>query len=336
MSAILDLLKQTSAYSGGSAAFIEALYEDYLQDPSSIEPGWRRQFDLLAKEAANEPADTPHSKIRKRFVELAETPPSLRVECADPAAAEKQAAVLRLINAYRVRGHQNADLDPLQLRNKTPLDELSASFHHLSESDMQKTFHTGSLYAPREMKLRDIIDFVKEIYTSHTGFEYMHITATEEKRWLQRRIEGYRAKPAINNKKRVWLLKMLTAAEGLERSFDVAPVTLTEPIPEDGVDLDGLVQRHALNDFRQHRGRGDRRSAAEGLKLDVRDAIRIDFEVDRHHVAADRVADLADAVGIVDHTDIPGIAKMIHHCLAVEHVKFLRLKCNECLSDQIS
>ncbi|MEJ2320913.1 MAG: 2-oxoglutarate dehydrogenase E1 component, partial [Gammaproteobacteria bacterium] len=145
MSAILDLLKQTSAFSGGSAAFIEALYEDYLRDPGSIDPGWRRQFDLLARQAANEPADVPHSEIRNHFIELAQAPPGLRGECADPDAAEKQAAVLRLINAYRVRGHQNADLDPLQLREKKPLDELSPSFHHLSETDMQRTFHTGSL-----------------------------------------------------------------------------------------------------------------------------------------------------------------------------------------------
>jgi len=217
MSAILDLLKQTSAYSGGNAAFIEALYEDYLRDPGSIDPGWRQQFDLLTKEAANEPVDTPHSDVRERFIELAQAMPRIQGECIDPAAAEKQAAVLRLINAYRIRGHQNADLDPLQLRAKKPLDELSPSFHHLSEADMQKTFHTGSLYAPKEMKLGDIIDFVKEVYTSHIGFEYMHITATEEKRWLQRRIEGYRARPAINHRKRLWLLRMLTAAEGLER-----------------------------------------------------------------------------------------------------------------------
>ena len=62
----------------------------------------------------------------------------------------------------------------------------------LTEADMDQEFFTGGLAgtANERMKLRDIIDFVKEIYTSHTGFEYMHITATEEKRWLQRRIEG--------------------------------------------------------------------------------------------------------------------------------------------------
>jgi len=215
-SPLLEKLRQTSPFSGANAAYVEQLYEDYLLDPDSIDPGWRAHFDALPGKSAT--ADTPHSSIRQQFAEQARTATSdAPCKKLTPDAAEKQTAVLRLINAYRVRGHQNASLDPLKLRELEILDELTPEHHHLQQSDMLKEFHTGSLYAPNRLPLNQIINFLKEVYTQHSGFEYMHITATEEKRWLQKRIEGYRARPVLNSDDRIWLLKLLTAAEGLER-----------------------------------------------------------------------------------------------------------------------
>ncbi|MBG7601797.1 MAG: 2-oxoglutarate dehydrogenase E1 component [Gammaproteobacteria bacterium] len=215
-SPLLEKLRQTSPFSGANAAYVEQLYEEYLLDPDSIDPGWRKHFDALSRGSAT--ADTPHSPIRQQFAEQAKAAASA-VPCKKltPDAAEKQVAVLRLINAYRVRGHQNASLDPLKLRELEILDELTPEYHHLLHSDMHKVFHTGSLYAPSRLPLNEIIDFLKEVYTQHSGFEYMHITSTEEKRWLQKRIEGYRARPVLDADDRIWLLKLLTAAEGLER-----------------------------------------------------------------------------------------------------------------------
>ncbi len=61
MSALLDLLRSTSAYSGGNAAFIEGIYERYLQDPQSVDPGWRRRFDELQRDLARARPDVPHN-----------------------------------------------------------------------------------------------------------------------------------------------------------------------------------------------------------------------------------------------------------------------------------
>ncbi len=215
-SPLLEKLRQTSPYSGPNAAYIEQLYEDYLLDPDSIDPGWRERFDALPGKSAT--IDTPHSVIRQQFAELVKASAGAApCKKLTPDAAEKQVAVLRLINAYRVRGHQNACLDPLKLREMEILAELTPEHHHLQPDDMHKVFHTGSLYAPDRMPLNEIIDFLKLVYTQHSGFEYMHITSTEEKRWLQKRIEGYRARPVLDSDDRIWLLKLLTAAEGLER-----------------------------------------------------------------------------------------------------------------------
>ncbi len=264
---LLELLRRTSAYSGGNAAFIEGLYEDFLQDPSSVSEEWRQKFEDLLQESANEVPDISHRPVRANFARLAREKPGAvkATERLSPAAAEKQGSVLRLINAYRVRGHQNADLDPLHLRDPKNLSELDPAFHRLSDADLDTIFNTGSLYAPDRMLLREIIDFVKEVYTHHIGFEYMHITATEEKRWLQKRIEGYRAKPELTNDDRRWLLQLLTASEGLEKYLHTRYVGQKRFSLEGGESLipllDTLIQRAGSKKIEEvvigmaHRGR---------------------------------------------------------------------------------
>jgi 2-oxoglutarate dehydrogenase E1 component len=218
MSALLELFRSSSAFYGGNAAFIEDLYERYLKDPESIDLAWRRRFDAIRAEAANE---IPHGPVRENFERLASESRTRAqnrfVERLEPAAAERQAAVLRLINTYRYRGHQTADLDPLQLRPKPRIADLEPSYHNLEDSDLEQVFHTGSLYAPDRMVLRDILDLLRRIYCGAVGSEYMHITNTAEKRWIQKRLEGYQARPELEPADRRWLLTLLTAAEGLEK-----------------------------------------------------------------------------------------------------------------------
>jgi 2-oxoglutarate dehydrogenase E1 component len=223
MSTLLDLFRGSSALYGGNAAFIEDLYERYLVDPESIDVAWRARFDGLRREAANEPAtaETPHGPIRDNFRRLAQEPrahaSSRTADCLDPAAAEKQAAVLSLINGYRYRGHQVADIDPIRLREAPRIADLDLEYHNLGPEDMDQVFNTGSLYAPDRLPLREIVGMVRETYCGTVGSEYMHITSTQEKRWIQKRLEGYRARPELDTEGRRWLLTLLTAAEGIEK-----------------------------------------------------------------------------------------------------------------------
>ncbi|WP_373508525.1 2-oxoglutarate dehydrogenase E1 component [Thiocapsa sp.] len=218
MSAILELFRSSGALYGGNAAFIEDLYERYLKDPESIDLAWRERFHVMHQEAANE---VGHGPVRENFLRLAQesrTRAHARsTERLEPAAAEKQAAVLSLINGYRYRGHQVANLDPIKLRDTPKIADLDLGFHNLARDDMDQVFHTGSLYAPDRMPLRDIIAMVEQIYCGTVGSEYMHITDTQEKRWIQKRLEGYRATPELDSADRRWLLTLLTAAEGFEK-----------------------------------------------------------------------------------------------------------------------
>jgi len=266
MSALIELFRASTALYGGNAAFIEDLYERYLADPESVDLAWRERFDAMHQESANE---VPHGPVRKNFLRLAQESrmraTTRSTERLEPAAAEKQSSVLRLINAYRYRGHQVADLDPLKLRDTPNVADLDPGYHHFQETDLDQVFHTGSLYAPDRMRLRDILALVKEIYCGPVGSEYMHITNTQEKRWIQKRLEGYRGKPELEAADRRWLLTLLTAAEGIEKYLHARYVGQKRFSLEGGEVLipllDELIQRAGRKGMKEvvigmaHRGR---------------------------------------------------------------------------------
>ncbi|MEJ2060290.1 MAG: 2-oxoglutarate dehydrogenase E1 component [Gammaproteobacteria bacterium] len=207
----------TSFFDGGNASYIDELYERYLENPEQVPEKWRAWFDTLPKVDGIE-ADTPHSKIRQRFVELTRTPAATVPgrKRSDLDHELKQVRVLQLINAWRFLGHRAADIDPLELVPRTPPPELNLAEYELSEADLDTVFNTGSLAGPDQATLREIQTILRETYGGHLGTEYMHIAETEEKRWIQDRLEGSRSHAELDDDTRLNLLERLTAAEGLE------------------------------------------------------------------------------------------------------------------------
>ncbi|MFP4147014.1 MAG: 2-oxoglutarate dehydrogenase E1 component [Halorhodospira sp.] len=222
--AAFEHLRSTSHLHGANAAFIEDLYERYLQDPNRVDPQWRAYFQALTRELG-EVQDVPHAPIRARFERYGRanggsparaTPAAGQAELSADAA-EKQAAVLRLINSYRFRGHQAADVDPLELRAKPPVPDLDPAYHGLSEADLDRSFNTGSLFAPAQLPLREIIQRLEQVYCGPVGSEYMHITDTVQKRWIQERLEGTGCRPQLSAARKKEILERLNAAEGIEK-----------------------------------------------------------------------------------------------------------------------
>lgn len=268
MSTLIEQFRQSSPLYGGNAAFIEDLYESFLRNPESVSENWRQYFRSLQEPHDGGLRDIAHGPIRESFAHLARQPalvPLARGPALAPEAAEKQASVLRIMNAYRTRGHQAANLDPLSLRERPPIADLDPGYHGLNEADMDTEFNTGSLAAPDRMKLRDILALVREVYVGTLGSEYMHITKTEEKRWIQRRLEGRRAKLDLSADERRWLLKMLVAAEGLEKYLHTRYVGQKRFSLEGGESLipvmDDLIQQAGRQGVQEiiigmaHRGR---------------------------------------------------------------------------------
>lgn len=197
---------------GSNAAFVEDIYEQYLHDPTSVDEKWRTYFDSVRQETE----ETAHGPIVNAFEKLGRTKLS-RAGGLAPEAAEKQAAVLRLIHAYRVQGHTVANTDPLGLQKDATNPELDPATHGLSDEDMERSFNTGSLGDGGQLSLREIIAICQDVYAGTIGVEYMHITDSEQKRWVQERIEPKRGDFNFSANMKKQILERLTAAEGIER-----------------------------------------------------------------------------------------------------------------------
>jgi 2-oxoglutarate dehydrogenase E1 component len=126
----------------------------------------------------------------------------------------KQARILELIHAYRVRGHMMADTDPLEYRQRSHPD-LEVESHGLTLWDLDREFATGSFGGERRfMKMRNILGILRDSYCRTVGIEYMHIMDPEQRRWIQQRVEQPHVKPPHEEQLRI-LLK-LNQAEAFE------------------------------------------------------------------------------------------------------------------------
>lgn len=212
----------SSHMAGGNATYIEQMYETYLDDPQSVSEEWRGIFEQLPKLDGVE-VETKHSLVRDQFRALASLGPAARAgsgtqQSSVSGSDEKQVKVLQLINAFRFRGHQHANLDPLGLWIQPRVRDLELSHHNLSEKDFDTTYNVGSYAIGKEsMPLGDLFKSLNRTYCGSIGTEYMHITDTDQKRWLQHRIESVQAKPEISREDKINLLKGLVAADGMEK-----------------------------------------------------------------------------------------------------------------------
>jgi 2-oxoglutarate dehydrogenase E1 component len=168
----------TTALSGGNAGFIEDLYEQYLKDPSSLEPAWREYFSNFRGNGG----EIAHGPIRERLLARAQLPPAPTAVQAAPAdgASAKQGAVSRLIQVYANRGHLIANLDPLGLQERAKPYVLDLQYFGLSEADLATEFFTGSRNAviPERTTLKNILADLKFIYTDTIGAEFAHVSDT--------------------------------------------------------------------------------------------------------------------------------------------------------------
>ncbi len=252
---------------GANAPFIEALYDRYLEDANAVEPRWRTYFDELQR-LDDGARDISHVAIQEHFAQLARQRRVLSVAAGTaerPRLGEKQYGVLQLIGAYRFQGARHANVDPLNRQEKPYIDELDPAFYGLTDADLDTVFGTGSLLGPREMKLKDILQMLKDTYCTTIGTEYMYITDVPQKRWIQERLETIRSTPNYDTEHKKHILERLTAAETLERYLHTKYVGQTRFSLEGGDNLipllDNLLQRAGAAGVQElvigmaHRGR---------------------------------------------------------------------------------
>ncbi len=213
MSESLQARLDTTLFFGGNAPYVETLYEQYLEDPASVSQAWREYFQALQAGRHEVPRGPIEEELlaRAHARRVAQAPGG----ALSDDAADKQAAVIRLIGGFRGRGHLHARLDPLGLSPLPDVPDLTLGFHGLSQADMDTVFSTVSLGGPDRRPLRDIVAMLERVYCGTIGFEFSHVSDSVERLWLKEHIESQRM--PLSTEERVELLKELTAAEGLEK-----------------------------------------------------------------------------------------------------------------------
>ena len=124
---------------------------------------------------------------------------------------------IMMIRAYRIRGHLNADLDPLGLVKKESTPELLPETYGFTNADMDKKIFLDEVLGLKYASLREILDILKRTYCSSIGIEFMHMTDPEEKSWIQQRIEGKDKEIQFTDRGKKAILNKLIESDGFEK-----------------------------------------------------------------------------------------------------------------------
>lgn len=244
-----EAFAKTSFLYGGNATFIEQLYAQYQRDPGSVDQGWQQFFLSLHDEKAQvvksaegaswQRQDWPivengefvsaldgdwpevESALKEKIERRSESGDGRRSEDALRAATIDSIRAIMMIRAYRMRGHLDANLDPLKLEDKGPSPELKPEAFGFGEEDMDRSIFIDNVLGMETATLREILVVLRRTYCSTIGIEFLHISDPTAKGWLQARIEGPDKEITFTREGKKAILQKLVEIEGLEKFLDV-------------------------------------------------------------------------------------------------------------------
>ena len=195
---------------GGSAPFLEDLYSRFLEDPNAVGDAWREAFQQFGSNGAAAPKrpswarddwpvvengewtgllDSPELGTERIRQQIKSGTPGLSDEEVRAAVLDSIRAIM-MIRAYRVRGHLEADLDPLRLEPTVPHPELDYRTYEFTEADLDRPILIDNMLGLERASLREMLEILRRTYCATIGVEFMHIMDPAEKSWIQERSEG--------------------------------------------------------------------------------------------------------------------------------------------------
>ncbi len=235
--------EQTSFLFGANAPFIEELYARFLDDPSRVDADWRTFFEALAEQKGDVLAEVRGASWAPngaRVIDVPDTempraaanrnvkagngtmPLAGQSEESIKAAAYDTSRAFLLIRSYRIRGHLEADLDPLGLVRQAPHQELDPKTYGFKDEDWDRPILIfGTLGLGDAASLRQIMDRLRKTYCGKIGVEYMHISDPDQKAWIQERIEHIENRTDFTLEGRRMIMQRVVEAEGLEKYLGI-------------------------------------------------------------------------------------------------------------------
>ncbi|MSP24891.1 MAG: 2-oxoglutarate dehydrogenase E1 component [Myxococcales bacterium] len=245
---------------GINQGLVEELYRQYLENPRLVDDGWRQYFDEREGTAARAPHDDdarPASDVAHANAAVRPVPPRTR--------AALSGRVYQLITAYRFLGHLAAHINPLAGPPPLPR-ELDYKSYGFTEADLDEEFPAIDLPGAESQTLRGIIDCMQDTYCRSIGVEYRAIESSEERHWLQERMEATKNRLRLDREAQVQLLTKLSDAEILEQFIHSSYGAGTKRFSLEGAEsliplLDMIIERGAAHGIEEivfgmaHRGR---------------------------------------------------------------------------------
>ena len=246
-----DQFHASSFMQGHNAEYLEQLYARYANDPNAVDEAWQAFFRQLGddevsvkREAAGpswargdwppQPDDDLTGALTGEYPaapEAAQAGKKIAAKAAEKGVEVSDDAIQRavldsvralmLIRSYRIRGHLNADLDPLRLWDQPYRPELDPKSYGFTEADMDRPIFIDNVLGLQIASIREILEIVKRTYCGTFALQYMHISDPEQANWLKERIEGYGKEIQFTREGRKAILNKLVEAEGFEKYLHV-------------------------------------------------------------------------------------------------------------------
>jgi 2-oxoglutarate dehydrogenase E1 component len=189
-------MKDFSYITGSSPEFVEKLYRDFINNPESVDPEFRKffeGFDFALSHAVINGQSMPEEYVMPAPADMAEL--------------AKEFSVYNLILAYRKKGHLVADTNPIRPRKDRGAN-LELHFFDLDESDLDREFEAARFAGMGKATLRNLIEHLKKCYTGHVGVEYHSLINEKKIAWLEKEVETTLLEPLSLEKKRRILEKL--------------------------------------------------------------------------------------------------------------------------------
>mgnify|MGYP005746140461 FL=1 len=212
MSLTMKELWGSSHISAGHAAYLESLYESFINNPEDLSIEWLDFFTNLPDHPTSN-GEISHQEIIKEFKNISRSKTVSKV-----SVDERQGKVVRLIQSYRNRGHLKAKLDPLGMMERRLVEDLNIEFHGFSEMDLDEEFYTDTFNTGKnKLPLREIVKRLEEIYCGNIGIECNHIMESQERRWFQKKFESKLQDYSFTDDEKYNIYERLNSAEGLAK-----------------------------------------------------------------------------------------------------------------------
>ncbi|HSI39306.1 MAG TPA: 2-oxoglutarate dehydrogenase E1 component [Xanthobacteraceae bacterium] len=239
----------TSFLYGANGPWIEDLYARYEADPNAVDAEWQAFFGALKEERTDVEKNARGASWKREgwplhangelvsaldghWIEVEKTvgdkvkakaqTRGVEISTADVQQATRDSVkALMMIRAYRMRGHLHAKLDPLGLEPVRSAPELDPASYGFREADLDRPIFIDHVLGLEFATVRQMTAILQRTYCQTLGVEFMHISAPDEKAWIQERIEGPDKEISFTREGKRAILNKLVEAEGFEKFIDV-------------------------------------------------------------------------------------------------------------------